>query len=116
MTSLKNITLVQWLAIVVAITAAVAGGATQLTDIFGSATSKIIVGLANLAGTIMSGVIAVLSGQSYIAQAVNNMKGVEYIGVNKDAPTFLAKMAVDPESKVEPTEDATATVVAKATE
>lgn len=103
---MKNLTGVQWMAIAAAVIVALSGASAQLTDVVGPHTAKAIVGLANLCGTVLNGIIAVLAGQGYIAQAVNNMKGVDSIQINKDAPKFLADMATDPNSKVETTKAA----------
>lgn len=109
-------TTVQKLAITMAVLGFLAGAGTQLTDIFapiGSAAPiivKEIVSLSGFVGGILGVVLSFLTGQSGQIKAVQSMPGVDKIVVNAQASPALAQIAVDPNSKVEPTPQAAMTV------
>jgi len=90
----------------------------QLTDLFGLGVAKIVVSVAGLGNTIISSVMAVISGtmsQDAQVRQVLDMKGVQHLEVNRDASPALAKLAVDPNvDKIAPALDAQRQVQATA--
>ncbi len=110
---MPNLTPVQMLCIVIAVLGALSTSTTNLTDIFGPHETKIIVSVANLLVTVLSSIMAFLTGQGSQISAVQAMPGVDKILVNKNAGSTLATMALDPANdKIEATPAAT-TAVAK---
>lgn len=105
-----NLTPLQILGMTAIFLSVILGGTAQLTDIFGPGPTKIIAAMAGLANGIVGGFITFLSGQSGLLQSVQSMPGVDKIVVNASANQTLAQIAVDPNSKVEATPQAQATV------
>jgi mannose/fructose-specific phosphotransferase system component IIA len=98
-----NLTTSQKIAIAVAILSVLSTSSALLTDIAGASVAKIIVAVSSLCASVMSSVLAVLTGQGSQIQAVRSMPGVETITVNKDANETLARLAVssaEPKIKV----------------
>lgn len=92
---------VQWLALILVVLGAITGGTAQLTDIVGPNLTKILVAVASLGTSVISGFVMVLTGQSNVVKSVQQMPGVEKIVVNANANTALATLAVDPsEAKI----------------
>lgn len=105
----------QWLSIIVAVLSVLMISTTQLTDLFGQNVAKTLVTVAGLANTIISSVVAALSGQGALINDVRSMPGVERITVNEQANQTLAKIAMDPSAdKVAPTPSAANVVQATA--
>lgn len=99
-----NLNSKQVMAIVCAVLGVLTISTAQLTDLFGPGIAKTIVSCSGLANTIMSSVIAILSGQGQMVLDVKAMKGVEHIEVNEKANQTLARLAIDPtEDKIAPT-------------
>ncbi len=106
-----NLSTVQWLALALVVLGAITGGTAQLTDIVGPGWTKILVAMASLGTSIISGFVMVLTGQSNVVRAVQQMPGVEKIVVNEKANATLATLAVDPgEAKIVVTPGATEAV------
>lgn len=87
----KQITL-----IISAILGALTTSTAQLTDLFGADIAKYIISMAGLCNTILSIIIATISGQGSMVKDVHDMPGVEKIVVNEKANSTLAGLAVDP--------------------
>jgi len=96
MNTLKNVTPLQWLGILLVINGAMIGSTAQLTDLFGPHAVKIIVAVCSLGNSICGGVITFLSGQGSMVKNVLAMDGVQHIDVNANANPTLAAIAVDP--------------------
>lgn len=97
-----NLTPVQLMALILVVLGAITGGTSQLTDIFGPLTTKILVSSASLFTSIISGFVLVLTGQSSMLKSVQSMPGVDKIVVNASANSTLATLAVDPnQDKIE---------------
>lgn len=98
-------TTAQWLAILIGVLSAVAGGTAQLTPVFGSESTHLIVSVANLVMTIIvTPVLFVITGQSGLVKTVQAMPGVDRIQVNGNATSTLAQLAIDPaQDKIEAT-------------
>jgi hypothetical protein len=91
-----NLTGKQLLLIVAAILSALVAASAQLTDIFGPAVAKSIISIISLSNTILTSVIAAMSGQANLVKDVRAMDGVDRVVVNANANQTLAKIAVDP--------------------
>lgn len=97
-----KLTPVQMLCIVIAVLGAISTSTTNLTDLFGPHVTKLIVSAATLIVTILSSIMAFLTGQGSQIAAVKAMPGVDSITVNKNAGPALSAMALDPdEAKIE---------------
>lgn len=110
-----NLTRGQIIAITIAVLSVLAGSTAQLTDLFGAGIAKYIISSATLANTVLSSVLAVITGQGSQIRDVLNMPGVERVSVNSSANATLAALAVDPTvNKIAPTAAAMDTVTATA--
>lgn len=89
----------QIIAIIMAILGALTASTAQLTEIFGAGIAKYIISMAGLCNTILSIVIATITGQSSMVLNVQDMKGVEKVLVNRDANPTLASLATDPKQE-----------------
>lgn len=88
--------------IVAAVLGALTTSTAQLTDLFGSEIAKYIISFAGLCNTILSIVVATISGQGSMVRDVQDMQGVEKITINRKANSTLAGLAVDPlQDKIE---------------
>ena len=106
-----NLTGKQVLLIIAAVLSALVAASAQLTDIFGPTVAKSIISAISLANTILTSIIAALSGQTSLVKDVAAMPGVERITVNGQANQALASVAVDDKQlKVAPTANDAATV------
>lgn len=117
MNTLKSITPLQWLGIILVINGALIGSTAQLTDLFGPNTVKIIVAVCSLGNSVGGGLVTFLSGQGSMIKTVAALPGVESISVNRQANTTLAQIAVSDSAdsvKVKATPAAEATVEATA--
>ncbi len=117
MQTLKNLTLLQWLGIIVLFNGVVLGGTTQLTTLFGAHITDMMVAVAGLGNLFFGGLITMFGGSSAMVKTVAAMPGVEAITVNANANQALAQIAVSnaPDSaKVEPIPTAVARVAATA--
>lgn len=93
----------QIIAIVIAILAVLMASTAQLTDLFGPKVAKTIISAAGLINGMLSGVLAVITGQAGMVKDVQDMPGVERIQVNAKANPTLARIALDENvDKVEP--------------
>lgn len=70
---------------------------SQLTDIFGSGPTKIIVSASAMLSMMLNGVLAVISGQAAMVRDVAAMPGIEPLKVNAQANPTLAAIAIDPD-------------------
>lgn len=112
-----NLTLGQKLALLIATLGVLSTGGAQLTDIIGPAWTKIVLSTSTLSMSVLSGWVAVLTGQGSQIAAVRDMPGVENILVNEKANPTLAAMAVDhTENKISAIPEAKLAVQATAAE
>lgn len=115
MNSLKNLTTVQWIGIVLGINGVLNGFTPQFTALFGPTAVAYIQLLTGIGSGVMGVVVTVLTGQTAQIQNVLNMPGVEKISVNGQANAALATLAVDKNvNKIGPTPAAETTVAATA--
>lgn len=105
-----NLNVKQIISIIGAVLSVLMISTAQLTDLFGIGTAKIIVSVAGLGNTIISSVMAVISGNQTQDQQIKQvlaMPGVQHLEVNSSASPALAKLAVDPTiDKIAPTLEA----------
>jgi hypothetical protein len=115
MESLKNLTLVQWIGIMVGLNSLLMGATPQLTVLFGTAAVPYIIAVATLGNGALGVFVTVIGGQSAQVRNVLAMPGVEKIDVNGQANGTLATLAVDPtQNKIAPTPAAMQQVTATA--
>jgi hypothetical protein len=124
--TIKNLTLVQWIGLLVGLNSLFMGATPQLTVLFGTVAVPYIIAVATLANGAL-GVIGMVVGgqksqvsnvvtdpqsQEALIKAVLAMKGVQHIDVNDQANKTLATIAVDPTlGKIAPIPEAQAAVV-----
>jgi len=94
MSTLKAITPLQWLGIILIINGALIGSAAQLTDLFGPGAVRIIVAICSIGNSVVGGVITFLTGQGNMVRTVAAMPGVDSVNVNSEANKTLAQLAV----------------------
>lgn len=115
METLKNLTLVQWIGIMVGLNSLLMGATPQLTVLFGAAAVPYIGAIATLGNGALGVFVTVVGGQGSQVRNVLAMPGVESIAVNRQANAALAQIAIDPaQDKIAPTQAATAAVTATA--
>lgn len=113
--NLKDITPIQIFGGILVVNTVLAGGTTQLTDLFGAAMANHILSVCILGSGICGGFIMQMGGMGSQVRNVLGMTGVEKIDINGQANAALAKLAVDPTlDKIAPTQAAMATVTATA--
>lgn len=112
MNTLKNLTPVQWIGIVLVMNGAIIGSTAQLTDLFGAHATHILISIASLGNSILGGFITFLTGQG--AQIANVAAMGARIEAGKDASPALARAALDPGSPVLPADGARAAIIATA--
>jgi hypothetical protein len=111
METLKNLTLVQWIGIMVGLNSLLMGATPQLTVLLGAAAVPYIIAIATLGNGALGVFVTVVGGQSTQVRNVLAMPGVEKIAVNGQANAALASIAVDPgQNKISPTPSAMAKV------
>lgn len=91
-----NLTLIQKIAISMAVLGVLSTSGVQLTDILGSGIAKSVVSVSGLINSVLAAIVAVLSGQSAIIKQVASMPGVERVSINAEANSVLAQAATDP--------------------
>ena len=95
MNTLKSMTPLQWLIVLLSLNSAIAGATAQLTDLFGAVAAHYIVSLVTFANTILGAFMVPLGGQNAQIHNVMAMPGIESIKVNTKANPTLAAIAVD---------------------
>lgn len=107
-----NLTLIQKIAITMAVLGVLSTSGVQLTDIAGAPLAKTIVSVAGLVNSVLAAIVAVLSGQGAIVKQVAQMDGVARISVNENANPVLAQIATaSDQPKVGATDPATREVL-----
>lgn len=96
MATLRNLTPIQWLIILLSLNSAVAGATAQLTDLFGANVAHYIVSAVTFANTLLGAFMVPFTGQSAQIRQVLAMPGVENLTINRQANATLAQAAVDP--------------------
>jgi hypothetical protein len=106
-----NLTAAQKISICGIIVSAIAGSTAQFTPIFGPTIATDVASVASFLGTIINGIMFVVTGQGAQVKNVAAMPGVSSINVNAQANPVLAQIAVDQsQSKVAPTPEAATAV------
>ena len=104
MQSLKNLTTLQWIGIVLVINGAITGGVNEMTDLLGSVWAKHAVSLATIGSSICGGLNIMFGGIAMQASNIAAVIGSDgrpavRINVNGNAPASLASAAIDPAQK-----------------
>jgi hypothetical protein len=120
MNTIRNITTLQWIGIVILFNTTLLGGASQLADLALSAVAvKAILAAATLGNGFLGGLVTMFGGLSSQLANVAAMPGIEHMSVNAKAGATLATAAVsnDPAlAKIEPLPSAEAAVTKTAEE
>jgi hypothetical protein len=99
-----NITRTQWIAIAMLALGLIAGGTSQLTELFGVGVAKNLSSAASFLSSFVAGLQIILGGQGQQIKDVAAMPGIEKVLVNASANQTAATLAVDPkQDKVAPT-------------
>lgn len=115
METLKNLTLMQWIGIIIGLNSLFISSTPQLTTLFGAAAVPYIGAIATLGSGALGVFISVIGGQGSQIRNVLAMPGVDKIDVNGEANSTLATMAVDRNiNKIAPTTAAIDKVAATA--
>lgn len=96
METLKNLTLVQWIGIMVGLNSLLMGATPQLTVLFGTVAVPYIIAIATLGNGALGVFVTVVGGQGSQVRNVLAMPGIERVSVNAQANQTLAALAVDP--------------------
>lgn len=111
MQTLKNLTLVQWIGIMIGLNSLLMGATPQLTVLFGTAAVPIIVAIATLGNGALGVFVTVIGGLG--TQALNVVAGGASVAVGPNAKPSLATLAVDPaNNKIDAAPGAEAAVAA----
>jgi hypothetical protein len=100
--SLKNITTIQWMGIIILFNTILIGGASQLADLaLSPAVIKAILAIATLGNGFLGGLTTMFGGQGNMVTSVASFTGEDgkpavRVGVNANAGSTLAAVAVDP--------------------
>lgn len=86
----------QILALIITTLSVLGASTAQLTDLFGPTLAKTILSASSLLTGILSGWMAIVTGQTGMVKDVSNITGVEPIKINKEANAALARVALDP--------------------
>jgi len=98
MNSLKEVTLLQWVGVIILFNTTLLGGASQLGDLSLSAgTVKAILAAATLGNGFLGGLVMMFGGPGTQIRNVAAMPGVARVSINADASQTVAQVAVDPE-------------------
>lgn len=97
----KDITALQWLGIILVINGALIGSTAQLTDLLGPNVVKIVVAICSIGNAVVGGLVSFMSGQGSLTKTVAGFTGDDgrpavRVGVNANAGSALAAVAVDP--------------------
>lgn len=92
-----NLNFNQIVAITIAVLGVLAASTVQLTDLFGPMAAKTVISVATLLTSVLSAILAAITGQGSMVRGVQDMPGVEKIVVNSEANKTLAQLAVDPQ-------------------
>ncbi|MCC8968183.1 hypothetical protein H8A95_39240 [Bradyrhizobium sp. Pear76] len=111
---LSDLTLLQWIGIILLFNGTLIGGSNYLSDLFISGTAvKAIIAVASLGNIFLGGLVTMFSSQGSMVKTVAAMPGVDSIAVNSLANKTLAQLATSgsPDAaKVEATAAAQAAV------
>jgi hypothetical protein len=99
MNTLKNITPLGWLGIVLIINSVITGSVNEMTDLLGAIWAKHAISLAVIGSGVCGGLVTMFSTQGAQVRNVRAMDGVENIDVNAKANPALAALAMDPNEK-----------------
>lgn len=96
MNTIKNITPLGWIGIILLLNGTLIGGVNYLHNLFGEVTVQDIVSVAGLGNMFFGGLVTLFSSQGSLIKQVSNMTGVEPIQINAQASAAITKIATDP--------------------
>lgn len=101
MDAIKNLTIMQWIGIVLGVNGLLTASAPQLTVLFGAASIPYIQAIATLGSGVLGVVIAVIGSPTSQLRNVANLVGDDgkpavRINVNPNADAKVAATALDP--------------------
>lgn len=94
METLKNLTLLQWIGIIIGLNSLLLGATPQLTVLFGTNAVPYIMAIATLANGALGVFVTSIGGLG--TQAINVVAGGASIAVGAHAKPSLATLAMDP--------------------
>jgi hypothetical protein len=118
MQTLKNLTMLQWVGIIILFNGTVIGGTSELADLLIPAVAiKAIVAVCSMGNVFLGGLVTMFSSQGSLVRTVNDMPGIDKLVVNASANHVLAAAVVsdDPStSKLEAAPGAAQAIAATA--
>lgn len=90
---LSDLTLIQWLGIVLVINGAISGGVNEMTDLLGAIWAKHLVSIATIGSGVCGGLITMFGGIG--TQARNVVAAGGQVNVSPQAATALTVLAAD---------------------
>ena len=117
MQTIKDLTLLQWIGVVLVVNGALNGCLNEMTDLFGTVWAHHVLSLCTIGSAVCGGLIMTFGGPGAMVKTVAAMPGVDTITVNANANQALAQIAVSnaPDSvKVEAAPTAVARIAATA--
>jgi hypothetical protein len=118
MDTLKNLTLMQWIGIVLLANGVLTGSINEMTDLVGPIWARHLTSIAVMGSAFCGGIVTMFGGQAAmmsramstqggqdtLIRSVLSMPGVENMAINGRATAALATLAVDPAvDKISPT-------------
>lgn len=101
----KNITPLQWIGIIILFNTTLLGSASQLGDLsLSTGAVKAILAAATLGNGFLGGLVTMFGGQGSMTRTVANFRGDDgqpavRVGINANAGSTLASVALDPAEK-----------------
>lgn len=115
METLRNLTLVQFIGIMVGLNSLLMGATPQLTVLLGATAVPYIIAIATLGNGALGVIVTVVGGQAAQIKNVMAMPGIEPLRVNAQASSTVALLAMDPaQDRIAPTQSALESVAATA--
>lgn len=112
METLRNLTLIQWIGIILGLNALFTASTPQLTTLFGAVAVPYIQAVCTLGSGALGVFVSVIGGSASQIRNVAALPGVESIKINSNALPSVAAIAVDPaQEKVDATDPATRTTL-----
>ena len=96
MDTVKNMTLIQWIGLIIGLNSLFMGATPQLTVLFGTAAVPYIVAIATLGNGALGVFSMVVGGQASQIRNVAAMPGVARVQIDTSANQTVAQVAIDP--------------------
>jgi hypothetical protein len=95
MNAIKNLTVLQWIGIVLLVNSVLTSSTNEMKDLLGAVWATHAVSLATIGSGICGGLVTMFGGISSQASNVAALPGVDRILVNRNANATLSALAVD---------------------